>query len=49
MQANNQSVNNTSVKSYFLIRMFSSACKYYNEDAKEWKSDGCEVYYKKQF
>ncbi len=24
--------------------MFSSSCKYYDEDTKDWKTEGCEVY-----
>ena len=31
------------MRSHFLVRMFSSSCKYLKEDTKEWSTDGCEV------
>jgi polycystin 1L2 len=41
--SSNQTQVDSSIRSVFLGRIFSSACKYWNEKEKEWQTDGCLV------
>jgi hypothetical protein len=34
---------NNSIKSYYSVRLYTTSCKYWKEESKEWSTDGCEV------